>query len=327
MSSSLQVDPPPTISVIVPCFDRMALLARTLEALARQALPAGATWEVVVADNHPDQMGAPVVAEFAGRGPFRHLRAAPFRNIAAARNAAVAAAGGAFIGFVDDDEAPVPDFIAEHFGCLQRTGADASFGPVMPVFEAGSPPDWDPSARFFTIDLALPTDAPLRPLSWWHAGGRGVGIGNCLLRRETCFPSPKPFDEEMGRAGGEDTLFIFGLARQGRRLVWCPAAGVVEMNPAGRCTSGYLASRLHRSASHSAIFRVKVSDRPWLTRAVVLSLGSAQFLAHGLFFLLRRRQPVHVWMPHRFGMTKGLGKLGIGRDMGFLDETAGRTAS
>lgn len=309
-----------TLSLVVPCYDRMELLERTLEATAAQLLPGGVEWEVIVADNHPDELARPLVERFAARGNFRHVAATPHRNIAAARNRGVAAARGEFIGFVDDDEAPAPGCLAAHLACLQRTGADASFGPKDPVFEAGAPPDWDPEGHYFRVALDLPPDTPLHPLDWWHAGGRGLGTGNSMMRRATCLVGEKPFDEELGRAGGEDTLLIFTLAKQGRRFVWCAEARVVEMNLSGRLTPEYMMARLGRSASHSAVFRVKVSDRPWLTRLAVWGIGLGQLGVHGLLYLAKRRGPEAAWMRHRFGIAKGLGKLGFGPGMDFVRE-------
>lgn len=309
-----------TLSVVVACYDRMELLERTLEAMTAQVLPPGVEWEVIVADNHPDEMAQPVVERFAARGAFRHVAATPHRNIAAARNRGVAAARGAFIAFVDDDEAPLPGCLAAHLACLERTGADASFGAKEPVFETGAPPDWDPDGYYFRVAMDLPADTQLHPLNWWHAGGRGLGTGNSMMRRATCLVGDTPFDEELGRAGGEDTFLIFTLAKLGRCFVWCPEARVAEMNLAGRLTPEYMIGRLGRSATHSAVFRMKVSDRPWVTRLGVWGVGLAQLGVHGPLYLLRRGGPPSSWMRHRLGLAKGLGKVGFGPGMDFVRE-------
>jgi len=308
------------LSVVVPCHDRMDLLARTLQALAAQRLPAGVAWEVVVADNHPELLAKPLVERFAGPVPFRHAPATPHRNIAAARNRGVAAAKGEFIAFVDDDEAPEPGCLAAHLAALERTGADASFGPKLPVFEGGAAPDWDPEGNFFRTDLALPADTRLNPLDWWHAGGRGVGTGNSMLRRATCLPGLSPFNETLGRAGGEDTLLFFTLAKQGRHFVWTPEARVQEVNQRGRLSADYMRARLARSARHSALFRAAVSERKWLAWAMAWAIGAAQVAVHGALYLLKRSGPPAAWMRHRFGIAKGLGKLGVGTGLDFVRE-------
>ncbi|WP_051212211.1 glycosyltransferase family 2 protein [Rubritepida flocculans] len=309
-------EPPPILSVVVPCFDRMELLARSLAAIADQRLPGGQGFEIVVADNHPDSPARALAARFGAV----HVAAAPHRNIAAARNRGVAAARGRYIAFIDDDEAPEPGCLAAHLALLERSGADASFGPKEPAFETGAPPDWDPEGHYFRTDLGLPEGAVLDPLAWWHGGGRGMGAGNSMMRRATCLAGPAPFDEVLGRAGGEDTELLFRLARQGRRFLWCPAARVVEMNLAGRLSADYMRARLGRSARHGAIHRVRSARWPWLTRLAVWTLGLGQAAVHGALWALTAGGPPARRMRHRFGVAKGLGKLGLGTGLDFVRE-------
>ena len=150
------------VSIIVPCYDRIALLERTLRACFLQTLPDGMGWEILVCDNHPDQLAVPLVEglQHASPVPLRYLPA-PARNIARARNVGVAAATGRYIAFVDDDEAPEPNWLASYFACLERTGADAAFGPKFPVFASGAPPTWDPAASHYTTDFQVPADTQI----------------------------------------------------------------------------------------------------------------------------------------------------------------------
>jgi glycosyltransferase involved in cell wall biosynthesis len=312
---------PPEISVIVPCYDRMDLLARTLSALVAQRLAPAVeepawevpAWEVIVADNHPDQLAARLPCPAGLR--LRHVRAAPFRNIAAARNRGVEAARGRFVAFLDDDEAPEPDCLAAHLAALQATGADASFGPKFPLFEGGAAPDWDPAAIYYTTDFGLPAGARLNPFGWWSASGRGLGTGNSMLRVATCLDRAKPFDEQLGRAGGEDSLLFFRLAKAGRHFVWTPAARVQEMNLRPRQSAAYMAARLHRSAQHSRLARLSVSDNRALTWLGVAGMGLAQLAVHAALALATRGA-----IRHRFGIAKGLGKLGLGGSLDFVAE-------
>jgi hypothetical protein len=305
-----------TVSAVVPCFDRMDLLSRTLEALAAQRLPAGVTLELVVADNHPEARARALAARFGAV----HVAATPHRNIAAARNQGVVAARGRYIAFIDDDEAPEPGCLAAHLALLERTAADASFGPKEPAFETGAPPDWDPEGYYFRADLGLTDGTALDPLAWWHSGGRGLGAGNSMMRRATCLAEPRPFNEELGRAGGEDTELLFRLARQGRRFLWCAGARVVEMNLAGRLSPGYMRDRLARSARHAAMYRMMYATRPVLTRLGIWTIGLGQVVVHGTLALLLRGGPRPRWMKHRLGIAKGFGKLGLGQGLDFVRE-------
>ncbi len=291
------------ISVVIPCYDRLALLERTLLACFSQAAPA--PWEIVVADNHPQRLAKSLLAGLASPVPLRHVEAGE-RNIATARNRGIAAAEGALIAFVDDDEAPGPGWLAAHHACLERTGADGSFGPKYPEFEGGAAPAWDPSGAFYTTDFKLPADAEIRPLDWWPPQARGLGTGNSMLRRATCLAGPAPFDEVFGRSGGEDTMLLLGLAKAGRRYVWCPDATVSEFNEAGRLSVAYMARRLQRSARHSAAVRLAISDRKLVTRVGTTGVGLAQLGVYGPLWAATRN-PRHLMK-----VNKGLGKLGVG---------------
>ncbi len=302
----------PAISVVIPCYDRIALLSRTLHACFTQRCDA--PWEIVVADNHPARLAAPLLAGLSSPVPLRHV-AAGERNIARARNRGVAAARGALVAFVDDDEAPEPGWLNAHHDCLRRTGADASFGPKYPVFEGGAAPAWDPDGRFYTTDFGLPADAELRPLDWWPPQARGIGTGNSMLRRATCLPGPAPFDEVFGRSGGEDSMLLLGLSKRGRRFVWCPSATVREFNEAARLHPSYMAARVRRSARHSAAVRVAISERKLLTRLGTGVVGLGQLGVYGALWAATRKP--------RYGlqMSKGMGKLGFG-ELEFVPEKA-----
>ena len=293
----------PLISVVVPCYDRLPLLERTLQACFAQQV--GAAWEIVVADNHPGRLAKPLLAGLVAPVPLRHVEAGE-RNIATARNRGVAAAAGDLIAFVDDDEAPEPGWLAAHLACLQRTGADGSFGPKYPVFEGGAAPAWDPDGGFYRTDFGQPPDSEIRPLDWWPRQARGLGTGNSMLRRSTCLAGPTPFDEVFGRSGGEDTLLLLGLAKAGRRYVWCPDAKVSEFNEKGRLSPDYMAKRLQRSGRHSAAVRLALSDNKLATRLSTAAIGLAQVGLYGAAWAVTR-QPKH-WMT----VSKGMGKLGAG---------------
>ena len=306
----------PIISVVVPCYDRLALLERTLRACFAQSrdMPGDVPWEIVVADNHPGRLAAALVAGLDAPVALRHVPAGE-RNIAQARNQGVAAARGAMVAFVDDDEAPEPGWLSAHHACLRRTGADASFGPKYPEFEGGAAPGWDPQGRFYTTDFGLPADASIRPLDWWPPQARGLGTGNSMLRRSTCLPGPAPFDEVFGRSGGEDSMLLLGLAKHGRRFVWCPDAKVIEYNEAARLTPAYMAARVQRSARHSAAVRLAISERKLLTRVGTGVVGLGQLGVYGALWAATRKPR------HAMNLSKGLGKLGFGA-LEFVPERA-----
>lgn len=100
---------PPFFSVVVPTYNRPALLRDCLEALAGLDYPAE-RYEVVVVDDGGVQPLDATVASFQGRLDIKLLRqdnAGP----GAARNAGAAVARGEYLAFTDDDCRPAPDWL------------------------------------------------------------------------------------------------------------------------------------------------------------------------------------------------------------------------
>jgi succinoglycan biosynthesis protein ExoM len=296
------------VSIVICTFNRPALMAKAVRScVAQEGLPTGAI-AIHVVDNSADGNAAAQVEALAASSPVPIAYVGERRsNIARARNAGIAASDAPFIAFLDDDEEASPRWIAGLLATMERTGADVVFAPVLPRFEAGQAPAWDPEAHLFKRDMGLPDDTPA-PL---HATGasRGGGTGNCMLRRATCIGSSEPFDPDFGVTGGEDTDFFMGLTRAGRRFVWCASAPVSEFVPAARSRLDYMARRTFRQNQSYVRLRMKNSARPILMTANLMARGAVQL---GLWSLLavigrlaRRNDGSRAWIK----MNAGAGKL------------------
>jgi succinoglycan biosynthesis protein ExoM len=311
------------VTVAVLSYDRIDLLERTLLGVLNQRVPSGFTYDIVVADNHPDRLAEPVVARLsaAAERSIRYV-ANPVRNISIIRNVAIDAARGVspMIAFVDDDECPEPGWVAALHACLQRTGADAAFGPKYPDFEAGHPPSWDPEGWYFTCDFRMPADSPIVMFGQRRRRGKGLGSGNSIFRMATSFADAQPFNESFGNAGGEDTELLFRLAREGKRFVWCPDAKVHEFMQATRANYPYMRARLKRGSQHYASSRLANSSNKTLARAKIAAIGAAQILVHGALFILRGDFLNTDKVANRLGIAKGLGKLTYHAPIGFIEE-------
>ena len=77
------------ISVVILSYDRVNLLARTLLACIDPRTSPGVAYEIIVVDNHPDQLARDLVADIAVAGakiaPVTYLADAR-RNISIVRN-------------------------------------------------------------------------------------------------------------------------------------------------------------------------------------------------------------------------------------------------
>jgi len=313
---------PIDLSVVILSYDRVHLLERTLKACLAQTSSRGARLEIVVVDNHPAKLAQGLVEGLSSPAiPVVYLSDAR-RNISVVRNKGIAAARGRYVGFIDDDEAPDAGWVDAFLACLERTGADAAFGPKLPAFETGHAPAWDPQAWFYTLDFRLPADTEIHLFGRLRRRGKGLGSGNAVFDKARCLDGPEPFKVAFGDANGEDTQLLFRLALSGRRFVWCPDAVVREFIEAERCAPAYMITRMKRGSQHYAASRIDTSDHKVLTRAKVAFLGLAQFGVHAGLYLLSGEFARTGRYAHRIGMAKGLGKLTYRAPIGFIDEAA-----
>ncbi|MDE1174022.1 MAG: glycosyltransferase family A protein [Parvibaculaceae bacterium] len=307
-------------SIVIPSYDRMALLERTLRGCFGQTFSSGA-FEIVIADNHPQQLARAVVERLQLETPIPILYTSNVAHgIAAIRNAGVKAARGRFIAFVDDDEEPQPGWLEALHSSLERTGADAAFGPKFPVFESGHAPDWDPEGWYYTCDFRLPRDGEIILFGRRRPRGKGLGTGNSMFRVETCFADREPFNVKM--VNGEDTELFFRLLHGGARFVWTPEAIVREFIETSRTDFNYMRRRLMRSSQHYAISRVTTSKNPGVSRIKVAILGLGQVIVHGVLFILTGEFLDPKRVANRMGIAKGWGKLTYRHQIGFINNTA-----
>jgi len=310
-------------SVVILSYNRVHLLKRTLEAFFAPDIGDGVAFEIVVVDNHPDRLAEEMVGDVAARAPFPvSYYADPRRNVSIVRNIGIKAARGRYVLFIDDDEAPQTGWVAEHYRCLERTGADASFGPKLPVFETGAPPDWDPQALRFTLDFKEPADTELFMFGRTRRPGKGLGSGNAAFRIATCFDVDEPFAVAFGDGNGEDTHLLFRLAQEGRRFVWCPDAIVLELMERDRTKISYMIQRMKRGSQHYATARIATSNNKAFTRLKVTLLGLAQTLVHAGLYVLSGEAFGGKSYEHRIGMAKGMGKLTWRAPIKWIDERA-----
>jgi glycosyltransferase involved in cell wall biosynthesis len=237
MRSRVSVD---RITVCVCTFRRPELLARLLDALSDQRLPPGLTFDVVIIDNDAQRSAEPIASRASARGRLHVLYdIEPQRNISLARNRAIRRAAGTLVAFIDDDECPGEDWLAQLYETYTRSGADGVLGPVLPEFPP-SAPAWLKKANVFRR-RRLPTGARIGP-----GDGR---TGNVLLKRALFADQELWFDPAYGRSGGEDSDFFQRKTASGAFFVWCDEAVVTEVVPPERWSVSFHVKRLLRAGT------------------------------------------------------------------------------
>lgn len=213
----------------VPTYRRQAMLERLLRHLGRQETAGEFEVSIVVVDN--DVAGS-------ARETALRLRDAlgldltyaiePERTIPAVRNHALRLARGNYIGIIDDDEFPPPEWLLTLYRAIRSFGVDGALGPVHPFFDK-EPPGWLIRSRL----CERPTH-PTGTLLRWDQ----TRTGNVLLRREVFDRHGLRFDPAY-RTGGSDREFFKQAMRQGCRFVAVEEAPVHEVVPPERWTKRY----------------------------------------------------------------------------------------
>jgi len=212
------------ICVCVCTYKRPELLGRLLSKLEEQETEGLFNYSIVIVDNDRSESARQIVKSAARVSKIpMSCYVEPEQNIALARNKAIENARGDFIGFIDDDEFPLEQWLLTLYKAVNHYGSDGILGPVLPHFEK-KPPEWVLKGHFF--------DRPSHPtghiLAW-----KNTRSGNMLLRRDLFQRDDRWFNPTFG-SGGEDRDFFKRKIEEGCVFVWCNEASVYETVPPKR---------------------------------------------------------------------------------------------
>jgi succinoglycan biosynthesis protein ExoM len=218
------------------CTFRRAHIADTLQSLNHLKREPGWQIRIIVADNDDVPSAQPLVAQMASQMDipvdYRH---APARNISIARNACLDAAQGDYFAFIDDDEIASPQWLQQLIQTIEQTQADAVLGPVNAVY-GNRTPEWMKRGDYHAT----------RPV--WVDGEIITGYScNMLVRRKSSAVAPHRFRLDLGRSGGEDTVYFSEIYQSGGRIVYASEALLTEPVPDNRAALSWLLKRRFRS--------------------------------------------------------------------------------
>jgi len=255
------------VSVCVATCGRPIGLANLLGALEALEIPAGATLQVVVVDNDSSESARAICDEVAERHAYSlHYVVEKRRGIPFARNAALAVAlpDSDFVAFIDDDEVPEIDWLAELLRVQHYYRADVVTGPCLPQY-VEPPPRWVTEGGFHERPR-YPTGTQ-RPVAFTH---------NALVRVEVFNGIDCYFDESMALNGGDDNEFFTRVFAAGFQIIWADNAIVRENVPASRSTVRWLVQRSFRVGTSSSWVQLKHR-----------SSTAFRLLAHGVYCMLK----------------------------------------
>src|SRR5919197_2378685 len=200
-------------SVVIPTYNRRAILMRSLEALETQTVPFRRFEVIVGVDGSTDG----TIESLKGMTPpysFRWVTQAN-RGPAGASNQAARIASGDVLVFLDDDQLSTPGLIAAHLDAHERLG-DVLVQGFYPLA-----PGCDRQGASLMYERWLL--AALAPVDREHPSTPHIWSANISLRRST-WAAVGGLDEAFREYGGEDTDFGIRVAARGLPVVFEPRA-------------------------------------------------------------------------------------------------------
>ncbi len=233
----------PTLSVIIPTYNRHALLRRAVASV----LECGAGLaQVIVVDQTPGcrPLHQQLLAEFPGID----FVALPKANLPAARNAGVARSKAQIVFFLDDDAIVRPGCFEAHLAAHGRESVEAVAGRIRNV----NGPAWPKTPQVTRINPE--TGEGVGNFDLDYEGPVLYACGAHMSIKRSALEKTGGFDAHFrGNALFEETDFFFRLRKSGG-LVWYTPQAVVDhlLEPAGGCRKEqgypYLLDRIHNHA-------------------------------------------------------------------------------
>lgn len=203
---------PPYLSVVIPTYNRLAMLQRVLDALDRQE--GAPSFETIVIDDGSKDDTANVIRERAAASSARLLfRSQPNGGPGTARNHGVSLAAGQYVVFIGDDTVPEPRFLAEHARIHRESGDD-------PLVACLGYTGWPPTERVtafmdyindygLQFGYKLISDGAVVPFNFFYTSN--ISIDRQLLLDH-------PFDTTFPSAAWEDIELAYRLDAKGLRI-------------------------------------------------------------------------------------------------------------
>src|SRR5215204_3339945 len=231
------------LDVVIPTYNRSALLKKALGSLLHARIPPGLEVRVIAVDNNSTDDTKAAITEVAERSnvPLTYLFEKR-QGRSPALNAGIAVATGDLIGFIDDDEEVDASWYETIFSAFTAHDVDFIGGPYVPRFESDVP-EWLPKSHTAVVGIVDGGDKMVP----FDASYPGILMGgNAVFRRET-LTKVGPYSTALGRSGTrllscEDEDMYQRLMAAGARGLYLPQLIVYHFIPRERLTKRY-----HRS--------------------------------------------------------------------------------
>ncbi len=240
------------VCVAICTRERPILLRSCLESVCRQDVPDGISMDIVVVENHSEEMSRWVTEEVAREfNQTIHYVLEPELGIPFVRTRCgvfAAENGYDWVLYVDDDEVAHPGWFSTIMTATGQYEADVYYGRVIYSYPSETPA-W-----------LIPESANKRPTGTFlkKAEGHNTLVNTRVFRDDGL---GLRFDGNMRFSGGSDTDFFSRVHDAGGKIVWIAEAVVEEMVPANRMTLRWQLHRTFRVACNISKLHEKRTGR------------------------------------------------------------------
>jgi glycosyltransferase involved in cell wall biosynthesis len=217
------------LTVAISTWNRADLLDAALRSLARAIIPAGVTWDVIVANNNSTDHTEAVLDKHLGGLPLGRLFV-PRQGKSYALNELVQRLSGDLVLWTDDDVEVAEDWIVSYVEAARRWPEAAFFGGyIIPRFLAAEPawlrPAWPTLSDVYSArelgDEPFAFDRRRLPF------GANMAVRVAVQKRYR-------YDPELGRRGGlllagEETALMEQWLDDGHLGMWVPQSRVAHL--------------------------------------------------------------------------------------------------
>jgi len=229
-----------TFELLIPTYNRAALLQRCLDSVDRAVRPKELILTVTVIDNNSNDNTRQIAEQFIDKCSMRARYIFVGRpGKSAALNEVLAQTDSDFVGFIDDDEQLDRTwFEVAYREFANNPQLDYIGGPYLPDWQQ-EPPEWLPPAYPGAIGI-VPRPHRL-PFSREFAG---VLMGGNAVVRRSVLERVLPYPEDLGNIGGkirsgEDEVIYQRLLDAGAIGMVVPELVIYHWIPAQRLTKKY----------------------------------------------------------------------------------------
>jgi glycosyltransferase involved in cell wall biosynthesis len=273
-------------TVAIPTYNGASRLPELLKRLQNQINTENISWEIIVVDNNSTDNTSQVIQDFQANWQYPYPLKYYFekkQGAAYARKRAVEEAKGLLIGFLDDDNYPVNDWVAGAYNFAQNSPRVGAYGSrIHPWWEVEPPDDFQYIASFLAI-----TDRGDLPLLYHSKNNLLPPSAGLVVRRKAWLESIPDKLILTGRVTGnmltgEDLEMLSYIQKNGWEIWYNPNMVIYHKIPSTRLQREYLLpffQGIGLSRHVTRMVKIKPTYKPLFFLAYIIS-DSIKIISH-----------------------------------------------